>query len=349
MLISSVDEYSGKSGFIMALGSILKDRGYRVGYFKPLGIGRFIGDKLVDEDALAIAETLKIDDPIDVICPVMIDKPYIEFVISADPVKIVRDISKAYEDIRQDKDVVLVEGALHYELGRALGLCDVSVASMLDIDDLMIVKFTEDSVIDRLLSAKSQFGEKLKAAIFNQVSGYKRSYLESLAKSLLAKNGLDVLGMIPKDSLLAGVFVSEIASALGGRYLVEPEKDYIIEQLLVGAMSPQSALGYFRKTKNCAVITGGDRSDLIMLALEIPNVKCLILTGNLEPPSIVVGKAEEKGIPMIVVAEDTLTTVEKTQSIFRKARIRGKEKIERMRELIEMFVNLDKLIEYIGL
>ncbi len=349
MLVSSIDEYSGKSGFIMALGLILKEKGYRVGYFKPIGIGKYIGDKPVDEDALAVAETLKLEESIDEICPVIVDKPYIEFILSTDHIKLKRKILEAFERIKQDKDILLIEGALHYELGRALGLCDISVVSMLDVRDLMIVKFSDDSVIDKLLSAKSKFGEKLGMVIFNQVSGYKRSYLESLAESLLRKNGIEVAGMIPKDSLLAGVFLSEITSALGGKYLVEPKKDCIIEQLLVGAMSPQSALGYFRKARNCAIITGGDRSDLIMLALEIPNVRCLILTGNLEPPSIVIGKAEEKEIPMIVVPDDTLTTVEKIESIFGKARIRGEEKIKRIRELVESFVNLDRLMEYMGL
>jgi len=349
MLISSIDEYSGKSGFIMALGLILKEKGYKVGYFKPIGMGKYIGDRLVDEDALAVAETLKLDESIDEICPVIVDKPYVEFIISTDHIKLKRNILEAFERVKQDKDILLVEGSFHYELGRALGLCDMSMVSLLDLNDLMIVKFTDDSVIDKLLSAKSKFGEKLKMAIFNQVSGYKRSYLESLAESLLRKNGIEIVGMIPKDSLLAGVFLSEITSALGGRYLVKPEKDCIIEQLLVGAMSPQSALEYFRKARNCAIITGGDRSDLIMLALEIPNVRCLILTGNLEPPSIVIGKAEEKEIPMVVVPEDTLTTVEKIESIFGKVRIRGEEKIKRIRELVESFVNLDRLMEYIGL
>ncbi len=349
MLISSVEEYSGKSGFIMALGEILKEKGYRVGYFKPIGIGRFVEGKLIDEDARTVAETLKIEDPIERICPVVMDKPYIEFVLSTNSVTIANEITGAYEEIRKDKDVVLVEGALYYEFGRALGLCDVSFASMLKLNDLMIVKFTDDSVVDRVLSAKSQFGEKLKAVVFNRVTGYKRSYLESLTKSIFEKNGLEVLGMIPKDPLLAGVFVSEIASALGGRFLVEPKEDTIIEQILVGAMAPQSALDYFRRAKNCAVITGGDRTDLITLALEVPSVKCLILTGNLEPPSIVVGMAEDKGVPMIVVAEDTLTTVERAQSVFKRAMIRGKEKIGRMKELIRTFVDLDRLIDIYGL
>jgi BioD-like phosphotransacetylase family protein len=349
MLVSSIDEYSGKSGMIIALGLILKERGYEVGYFKPVGIGRYIGDELVDEDALNTAEVLGIEDPIDLVCPIIIDKPYIEFVLTSDPIKLKNKIMDAYESIKDGKDVLLIEGALHYELGRALGLCDVSVSSMLDVKDLMIVKFTDDSVVDKLLSAKVKFGEMLKPVIFNHVSGYKRSYLESLAGSLLRKNGLDVVGMIPKDPVLAGVFLSEIVEALNGEFLVEPKEDFIIERLLVGAMSPQSALDYFRKSKNCAVVTGGDRSDLILLALEIPNVRCLILTGNLEPPKIVVGKAEEKGIPMILVPDDTLTTVGKLESVFGRARIRGEEKIKRIRKLVESHVDLDRLMDYMGL
>ncbi len=349
MLISSIDEYSGKTGFVIAFGKILKERGLEVGFFKPIGIGRYVGDELLDEDAKAVVEALELEDDMDTVCPVIMDKPYLEFVVSADIVDVKRRIEKAYEEVRKGKDVVLIEGALYYQLGRAMGLCDVSVSEMLDEKDLMIAKFTGDYVIDEIITAKALFGNNMKGVIFNQVSGYKRSYLESVTGHVLKKNGIDVFGMIPKDSLLSGVFVSEIASALGGRYLVKPEKDFIIEQMLVGAMSPQSALGYFRRAKNCAVITGGDRTDLIVLALELPNVKCLILTGNLEPPSIVVGKAEDKGIPMIVVADDTLTTVEKAQSVFGKARIRGKEKVERMRELIERYVDLEGLINSFGL
>ncbi len=349
MLISSVDEYSGKTGLITVLGLILKERGYKVGYFKPLGIGKYIGDKPVDEDAVIVSEILKLEDPIDRICPVIVDKPYIEFVLSTDHVKLKRMIMEAYDFVKQDKDVLLIEGALHYELGRSMTLCDVSLAYMLDVKDLMVVKYSDDSVIDKLIAAKNEFGERLKLVIFNQVSNYKRAYLESVAKTVLKKNGIEVIGIIPRDPLLAGVFLDEIVSRLGGRYIVKPEGECIVEQLLVGAMSPQSALGYFRRARNCAVITGGDRSDLILLALEIPSVKCLILTGNLEPPSIVIGRAEEKGIPMVVVPDDTLTTVEKIESIFGKVRIRGEEKIKRLRELVKTYVDVDKVIEYMGL
>ena len=38
--------------------------------------------------------------------------------------------------------------------------------------------------------------------------------------------------------------------------------------MLVGAMSVESALSYFRRKPNKAVITGGDRADIQLAALE---------------------------------------------------------------------------------
>ena len=344
MFVSSLDAYSGKSAVSIALGLLLKKEGYKVGYFKPIGVGRYIGNELIEDDVITISQTLKLeDDPKDV-CPVMLDKPYLEFVLSSDPSKLREEIIKAYERVKDGKDIVIVEGSLHYEMGKTIGLCDEEISSMLEMNVLMVVKYTDDYVIDRLLSAKLRFGERLKFVLFNQVYGYKTSYLKSLTEGVLKSKGLDVVGMIPKDSILAGTYLSEIVEVLKGKYLVEPKEDVIIEQLLIGAMSPQSALGYFRRAKNCAVITGGDRSDLITLALEVPNVKCLILTGNLEPPSILTGMAKAKGVPIILVPYDTLTTVELVERVFGRGKIGGKKKVKRILELFETHVDFEKLI-----
>jgi len=347
MLISSLDAYSGKSAVSIALGLLLTKEGCKVGYFKPIGIGRYVGNELVEEDVVTVSQILKLEDRLSDVCPIILDKPYLEFVLSSDPLKLKKKVIEAYERVKEGKDVVIVEGSIHYEMGRLIGLCDEEISSMLEMDVLMVVRYTDDYVIDRLLSAKLRFGERLKFVLFNQVYGYKTSYLKSLAENVLKKRGLEVVGMIPKDPLLAGTFLSEIVEILNGKYLVEPREDFIIEQLLIGAMSPQSALGYFRRAENCAVITGGDRADLITLALEVPNVKCLILTGNLEPPSIITGMAETKGVPIVLVPYDTLTTVGLIERVFGKGRVRGKKKVKRVLELFESHVDVEKLINYL--
>ncbi len=332
MIVSSLEGYSGKSAVSIALGVLLEERGYRVGYFKPIGVGRYVGRELIEEDVLTVKEFLE-----DVFCPVVMDRPYLEFALTAEDV---RDrIVRAYESVKGEKDVVIVEGSISYEAGKVLGVSDVELSSLLNENVLMVAKFGDDHVMDRLSLAKEVLGDRLKAVVFNFVQGYKLSYLRRFERDF------NILGYIPKDPLLSGTYLSEIFEVLNGEYVVEPHEDIIIEQLLIGAMSPQSALSYFRRAKNCAVITGGDRTDLITIALDVPNVRCLILTGNLEPPRVVVGMAEERRVPMILVPYDTLTTVSLIERVFGKGRIRGRRKIERFIELFKENVRVNELIE----
>ena len=239
---------------------------------------------------------------------------------------------------------------MDFPTGEAIGLSDVEVLNMLSSKAitkvLMIAKYSGDFTIDRLLSSRRIMGEM--TVIFNQITGYKRAYLKSVASAVLQPAGINLAGLLPKDALLAGMSVEELREVLDGEYIVEPREEIMIERYLIGAMSPQSAVSYFRAARNAAVITGGDRSDLHTVAMD-SGIRCLILTGNLEPPKPVVGLAEERGVPVILVREDTLTTAEKLGKAFGKVRIRGEKKIERFKELVKSYVDIDAIMRAIGL
>jgi len=121
-----------------------------------------------------------------------------------------------------------------------------------------------------------------------------------------------------------------------------------VEHLMVGAMNVEAALRYFRRKPNKAVITGGDRPDIQLAALET-STKCLILTGNLEPSPIILGRAEEIGVPVLLVREDTLTTVQNIESFFGKTRFHQPKKIECFERLLEEHFDFAKLDEALGL
>ncbi|ADB57355.1 phosphotransacetylase family protein [Archaeoglobus profundus] len=338
-MISSTDAFSGKSSLIIALGKILQERGYRIGYFKPFGIGKYVGRELVEEDVSSIVSILKVDDSLETICPVVIDRPYLEFEMKVEGIK--KRILEAYQRVREGKDVVLVEGALSYEVGKFMGLSDDEIARELNLNVVMVAKFDE-FVLDKIAMAKQVFGDRLKQVVLNFVSGYMERYIKDISEKL-ESIGVELAGAIPKDPFLSGTFLSEIVEVLNGRYLVEPKEDVVIEQVLIGAMTAQSALEHFRRCKNCAVITGGDRSDIIVTALEVPNIKCLILTGNLEPPSVVLGIARSRGTPIVLVPYDTLTTVSLVSRVTGKGKMKGK-KVERMVEIVKEHVDVDKLV-----
>ncbi len=332
LLVSSLEEYSGKSGIIIALGLIMREGGYKVGYFKPFTVEG-------DADGEIVTKILGIDYSNDV-CPVRAAS-YMDFMLSAKKGDVRKKVMKSFGRISEGKDVVLVEGSMGFFAGEAVGVSDAETAKMLSSRVLMVARYDSDFTVDRLLSARRIMGEMM--TVFNQISGYKRAYLKSIASAILEPEGVALVGMIPKDAMLAGMEIEEVRKVLNGEYIVEPEDETIIEQYLIGAMSPHSAVSYFRNARNAAVITGGDRADLHTVAME-SGIKCLILTGNLEPPAPVVGLAENRGIPIILVKDDTLTTSEKLGKAFGRVRIKGKKKIERFKELVENYVDIDAIV-----
>ena len=70
---------------------------------------------------------------------------------------------------------------------------------------------------------------------------------------------------------------------------------------------------------NKAVITGGDRPDIQLAAMET-STRCLILTGNIRPEAQIISRAEEEGIPILSTHHDTMTTIERIEGFFGKTR-----------------------------
>jgi BioD-like phosphotransacetylase family protein len=96
------------------------------------------------------------------------------------------------------------------------------------------------------------------------------------------------------------------------------------------------------------VITGGHRADIQLAALET-STKCLVLTGDQTPNEIIIARARELGVPIILVHHDTLATVEKLESVLGRIRIREDRKVQRARELLRDRLNVRRIIEKVGL
>jgi hypothetical protein len=168
-------------------------------------------------------------------------------------------------------------------------------------------------------------------------------FVQEVVRPALEERGIPVLAVLPQERLLLSVSVGELAEFLSGKILCCPEKvDELVEHLMVGAMSVDSALTYFRRKPNKAVITGGDRPDIQLAALET-STKCLILTGNLRPSPIIMGRAEEVGVPMILVRQDTLSTVEVIERFFGKTRFHLEKKVQRFEEMLEDRFDFERL------
>ncbi|MFZ5591935.1 MAG: DRTGG domain-containing protein, partial [Bacillota bacterium] len=110
------------------------------------------------------------------------------------------------------------------------------------------------------------------------------------------------------------------------------------------AMTLESALGYLRRAPNKAVITGGDRADICLAALET-STSALILTGGLYPDVKVIARAEEKGVPVILVHYDTYTTLEKFSEVSRHLRPEDEKSLRLTLQSIEQHCQWQAILE----
>ncbi|NDY42293.1 phosphotransacetylase family protein, partial [Dissulfurirhabdus thermomarina] len=228
--------------------------------------------------------------------------------------------------------------------GWVADLSPVQVAELLEARVLAVVPYlSELQVVDDLVTARVRFGPSLAGAVVNRVPGHRRPLVAERMRPFLAERGIRLFAVLPRDRLLQAVSVGEILEGLGGRVLcARDHMDALVEHLMVGAMSAESALAYFRRRPNKAVITGGDRPDIQLAAIET-STRCLVLTGNLHPPAPILGKAEQAGIPILLTPHDTLTAVEIIESFFGKGRWHQAEKVQRMEELLAGELDFDAL------
>jgi len=329
----------GKTLMCLALAAIFKDEGYSVGYFKPVGQMEKICDGRLDYDVELMREVLGLKEPSSILSPVCIPRLYID---AMDYAEARARIMEAYGEVSRDKDIVLVDSADTPEtlLTRRCGVVDL--ASMFGSKVFITWQYTDDFSIDSL-ALHYRFFESSGLDVVGSALGFIPltviERVRRVASEVLGAYGVKVLGFIPMVPELFSPTVKEIAEALGASILAcEDNVDKVVETFLVGAMSAESALRWFRRSRRKAVVTGGDRTDLIMAALET-DTSCLILTGGLHPDISVLTKAEERGVPVLVVPSDTYTTTMKLRTVGMRISPENRRRIELLVNLVRR--NLD--------
>lgn len=349
ILVSSTMPYSGKSGVCIALIKELEARGRDVGYFKPYGTMPALVDGVeTDQDAAYVNRLLSRPGPTDAVCPVVRTRSFVEDVLAGRVGDLLPDVREAYSRASAGRDVVIIEGPSDVSQGMTAGLALCETASTLDAQVLLVEKFAGLHLPDALLHARDCLGARLVGAVYNHVRESDRHAVLDHAGPFLERAGVRFFGCLAADPMLSSVTVEEIVAALGASVLTaEDHLDANVESFMVGAMGQEKALRFFRRRANKAVITGGDRPDVQLAALET-STTAIILTGNLQPSAIVLARADELGVPMLMADMDTLTAVERLETVMGRVRLHGPGKADRIRDIFAEGVAVDDLLAAFG-
>jgi BioD-like phosphotransacetylase family protein len=348
LLIVSTEEHSGKSLLALGLGRALKARGFSVAYMKPISyeVSYATGEPL-DRDAVAIRSVLGLADELRDMAPIPLEGPFLREAIEAGDHGFRQRIEEAFSRISAGRDAVLVEGRGFLGMGMSAGLSDLDLADLLECDVLLLTRYDGEEAIDRILSALRLFerGPAVLGVILKGVT-LDRSYslIEEVLSSFLADRGAEVLGIIPYDPNLRYVRTDEIARRLGGRTLTHTAPR-VVRYFVVGTSGIESSLRSFRRTPEFAVITGGDQSELQLAALEVPELRCLVLTGDQRPSRDVVDHAEESGVPVILAGQNTLATANLCTNLLERFWVLPGEPLEYAVEHVRLNIDVDRILE----
>lgn len=351
VFIGSVTEYSGKSLIWLGVGLRFREDGFKVGFFKPLGaLPIRVEGALVDQDAVFLQRVIGIKEPLESVCPVVITEEVLNDLLKGKKSWVRQKVMENFQKLSKDKDIFLIHALGGLDSGSTVDLSMVDFVRETKGKVVLVDKFEDPlETLDAFIHAKEVLKDKLLGVLFNLILPARVKHVKEVVTPYLKSKGIDTLGVIPKDPLIGAVPIRELVKVLEGELLYgEEHLEELVEHIMVGAMNVESALRYFRRVANKAVITGGDRSDIQLAALETPT-RCLILTGGFYPSEPILNRAREISIPVIVVKSDTATTVAQCEVLSSHLQRWSEAKLPRIREVVNREINFPLFYEKLGL
>ncbi len=347
IFIISNRAFTGKNFFALGLALTLKEKGYNIGYMRPLGrIPIKKGSEIVDEEAFFITEMLELNDPLNIISPFVFTYEAQYRLLNGEDLGVKDKVKEAFLKQRE-KDFVIVVGANNIFEGYSLGIDSISLIEEIKGNVLAIQHWDSDLAIDDILGIKVLIKDRFIGAVINKVPPEQIHHVKEKVVPFLEGKGVKVLGVFKKEKILESVTVRRLMEAINGGLVCGEEKlEEFVENLSIGAMDPETALSYFLRIPNKAVITGIHRTDIQIVAMET-STKCLILTGGMHVNETVIGIAKAKGIPIIVTALDTFTAVDRMEKLMGKAVIREKNKAIKAKEIINSDFNIEEFLRIV--
>lgn len=352
LYINSVVTFSGKTSLVLGLGLEMQNAGLKVGYLKPVGTQPvMVQGHLVDEDANFVRQVLRLETPAWELSPVIVTDDLLNEIMAGKSLsELNRDLGAAVEKAGDGKDVLLLEGGTSMREGYAVGLNTVDVVERLNVPTLSVTRWrTLRNVMDDTMAAKARLGDHLKGVVINAVPAESLDQAKTKLAPYLESRGIAVYGVLPYQQALSAVTIAEIVELLDAQVLTGSNlMNRLVENLTVGAMTVESALPRFRRQVNKAVVTGGDRADIQAAALET-STTALVLTGNLHPSPTILKTAEERGVAVLLVRQNTIDTIEAIEKIFGRTRLGQAEKLNRFQAMIAEHMDYKRLSSDLGL
>jgi uncharacterized protein len=338
-VIASMRKSAGKTSVIVGIAAALNKK---MAYIKPFGERMLYRKKrLWDYDSALITNLFGLkEDPVDM--SIGFDHSKLRYMYDQEGTQ--KKLLETVANIGKDKELLFIEGGRDLSYGMSVYLDTLSLAKYLGSRLVMVISGEEDTILDDILFLKKHVdfaGVNLSGVIVNKVQNVED--FQNTHLPVIQKLGVRVLGVIPYQSDLTYFSVYYLADRLFAKVITgEGGLKKVIKNIVIGAWSANIFLqNPLFKKENKLVITGGDRTDMILAALE-GDTSGIILTNNILPPSNIISKASEKNIPLLMVFSDTYQTAKQIESLEPLLTREDTEKVDLLKEMVQKHVQLNE-------
>ncbi len=371
IFIAATKQNDGKTTVSLGIIRNLQQKFGKVGFIKPIG-QRYLEEEglKIDEDSILIEEVCGIKCGLKDMSPIAVEKGFTEkYIAKPDKNNISKQIQDSFRRISKNQELVVIEGTGHAGVGSVFDHSNATVAKLLGSKVIIISSGGIGRPIDEIVLNKALFekeGVKVLGVIINKVLPGKFEKINRLVRKGLERKGIDVLGVLPYDPMLARPSIEQILeetdfAVLCGRQYLERS----VAKVIVAAMEPRDAERYI--TEDSLMITPGDREDMITIALncfrdggnKLENnglasfgqshkklkVCGIVLTCGITPQGPIMELLAKAEIPVLLANSDTYDVATCVHDLTVKIRPCDRDKINAVVKLIKENVDFAKILK----
>jgi len=337
LYVTSLKGDSGKTAVCAGLVKHLLGDGKKVGFFKPIVADITTPSTgAIDSDTAFIKRVFALKESVTNLCPIISDH-------DALPTR----IQEAYAVTSRGKDVVIVEGVWRQRPGGKPIEAPNEIVAALNARVLVVEPYSKEWLKE--INNYKDFGQSLLGVVLNKVPKSRLEQVRSEASAQLGKTGMNIIGVLPEDRVLLALTIGELAEHIQGKILRGAEQSAeLVENFMLGAMAVDPGPDYFGRKNNKAVVLRSERPDMQMAAMQT-STRCLVLSGDTPLKPVVLDRAEEKNVPIILVRDDVATIASNIESALGNTKFNHENKLPKLAEIMEQYFDFQTLYKGLGL
>jgi len=357
LFIAATEQNTGKTTTALGLYAVLRLRYKRIGFIKPVG-QRFveIEGKRIDEDSVLIRDTFDTQVPIEDMSPIAVEPQFTRrYINHANHDALVRRIKHSFDRAAWEKDFAIIEGTGHAGVGSVFDLSNARVASLLGSKVLLITPPGIGRPIDEAAVNNALFQQEnveVIGVVMNKVLPEKLDSISDIARRGFERLGLELLGIIPRETMLAEPTLDQVCEMVRGDFLHgEDEGRRRVAHVMIGAMS--SAHLFRGVSEGTLLVVPGDREDVLLAAMSrsLEGAGCpfcgVILSEDFRPNERLLDLMRDTLLPVIGSSLDSYSIASRIHSMTVKTQPNDIDKIERIQALVARHVNVPRILEKI--